>query len=395
MIACGTRRIEQRGPVIANRSEHPIEIGFQQTDDKGIGMLRLKGIRCKPIQWEIPQIVRHNNVGLAVDRRRQHVAVARVGQIEVDDNGLMSRHNGTWKVFVHERPGPAQDINLDVGTISEKARHPLVVDGGAPQRRIQTSVGKTKKQVTKAGTIKDVGVEQRRQQSHCLLQAKLLVASRHLVQRLPAAGFRLVPIGRNILGPNAALRPHLAGGDPPIVEQLHFRVRRRQIPPDGLFPSHGRLFLNGNANMPPTPGFAHAPAGHIRVRPAIASCRPVAIGPRNREIPVAVPCARTKPPPGHTRRTAPPRDDAVGMSRPVGKGRDAAADFDGNATKRGGHRTKNIEDAAGPIPRIAYRPLRPDHPSGGNAHRSPANPMRRSRYRTPPLESHINAYDPL
>ena len=61
-------------------------------------------------------------------------------------------------------------------------------------------------------------------------------------------------------------------------------------------------------------------------------------------------------------------------------------------------RMGNIENAARPVSRTAYRALGPDRPSGSGAHRSPAhrspaNPMQRSGYPTPKLESHINAHE--
>ena len=55
--------------------------------------------------------------------------------------------------------------------------------------------------------------------------------------------------------------------------------------------------------------------------------------------------------------------------------------------------TKRTDNAARPISRVACRPLRRDRPSGSDAHRSPANPMRRSGYPTPKLESHINTHE--
>ena len=52
--------------------------------------------------------------------------------------------------------------------------------------------------------------------------------------------------------------------------------------------------------------------------------------------------------------------------------------------------TDDTEYAAGSIPHIAYRPLRP---SGGGAHRSSANTVRRSICRIPQLESHITTHE--
>ena len=96
----------------------------------------------------------------------------------------------------------------------------------------------------------------------------------------------------------------------------------------------------------------------MAMRPAVGKCR------------LPTPVRRRSSSPGNARRTAPPRDDAVGISRPAGKGRDAAADSGGGAAKRGEPpHEKNIADAAGEIPRIdrCARTTRPaatrtDHP---------------------------------
>ena len=79
-------------------------------------------------------------------------------------------------------------------------------------------------------------------------------------------------------------------------------------------------------------------------------------------------------------RPMPPDIRAFGMPRPAERGR--------RCGKRADSAWETPKNAAGPISCTAYRPLRPDRPSGGDAHRSPASPIRRSGYPTPKLEAH-------
>ena len=77
------------------------------------------------------------------------------------------------------------------------------------------------KKVPKAGRIKDIGVEKRREDGHGLLQAKVLVDGGQFIQGLAATGLRLATVVKDVSGTDPTVRAYLASGDSALVEQLH------------------------------------------------------------------------------------------------------------------------------------------------------------------------------
>ena len=47
---------------------------------------------------------------------------------------------------IHDRAGSVQHAGVNVGTVGQKAPHPLSMDVGAPQRNIQVPVGQTQEE---------------------------------------------------------------------------------------------------------------------------------------------------------------------------------------------------------------------------------------------------------
>ena len=69
----------------------------------------------------------------------------------------------------------------------------------------EVTVGETQQQVAKASRIEHIGVEQRRQASHCLLKAEFLVESGQFVECLASAGFRLTAVSKDIFDTDATV----------------------------------------------------------------------------------------------------------------------------------------------------------------------------------------------
>ena len=103
-------------------------------------MLRRKSVGCQTICRKVSQVPGDDNVCLPSNRRRQHMAIAGIRQVESGGNGLVSRHDGIGKMPIHDRAGSVQHAGVNVGTVSQKAPHPLSMDVGAPQRNIQVSL---------------------------------------------------------------------------------------------------------------------------------------------------------------------------------------------------------------------------------------------------------------
>ena len=189
------RRVAQCRAMSADDRQHRFRIALQQTGDECVRMPRNQRMRNQPVGREVPQVPGHDHVRPAPDGSRQHVAVARVGQVEVASKRRISRHDGFRKVPVHDRPGPLQHGGVKIGPVRQQAPCPLGMDVGAPERREQVPVGQPQQQVPKASRIEHVGVEHRPPPRHPLLQAEFLVARGQFVQRRTAAGFRLAAVG--------------------------------------------------------------------------------------------------------------------------------------------------------------------------------------------------------
>ena len=154
--------------------------------------------------------------------------VVGVREVEAGGTRRVTRHDRFGKVPVHYHPSPFQHAFREIGTVCQNAPYPLCVDVCAPKRRIQVLVGETQKNVPEAGWIEDVGVEQRREESHGLLQAEVLIEGGELIQRVATTGFRLAAVVDDVLDPDTAMRAYLAAGNSAFVQQLD-QMRSRYL----------------------------------------------------------------------------------------------------------------------------------------------------------------------
>ena len=191
--------------MVPNGCHHAVGIVLEQIDYEAVRMLRREGVGRQAIGRKVSQVGCHNHIRSPVDRRGQDVAVIGIRQIELLSKDFISGHDGIGKVLVHDRAGPVQHDLGYLRPVDQKAPCPFRMDAGAPQWREQISVGETQQQVAKAGRIEDIGVKQRRQSSHCLLQAEFLVASGQFVKGLAAAGFGFAAVVKDILDTDATV----------------------------------------------------------------------------------------------------------------------------------------------------------------------------------------------
>lgn len=191
-------------------------------------MLRGKAVGRQPVGRKVPQVPRHDNIRQSPDSCRQHMAITGIRKFKRRDQGFILRHDRFGKVLVHRCAGPFQHTGVDVSPIGEKVPHPFRMDVGTPKWLIRVPVGETQKKIAKAGGVEDIGVKQRRDPGHPLLQAKFLIAGRQVIEGFTAAEFRLAPVGENILDTHAPVRTYLPTGDSSLVEQLH-KVRPRDL----------------------------------------------------------------------------------------------------------------------------------------------------------------------
>ncbi len=79
------------------------------------------------------------------------------------------------------------------------------MDVGTPQWCKEIPVRETQQQVAKAGGVENIGVKQRRQAIHCLLQAEFLVASGQFIERFAAAVLCLAAVGEDVFHADTAV----------------------------------------------------------------------------------------------------------------------------------------------------------------------------------------------
>ena len=168
-------------------------------------MLGHKTVRIEVAGRKIPQVGCYDNIRSSVDRRCQNMTIVGIGQVEVCCDGLVSGHQSLGKLPLHHGTSPVQHARVNIRPVCQKVGCPFGMDGGGPQRRIGVTVCETQQQVTKTGRIESNAVKQGRQATHCLLQTELLVASGQMVERLAAAEFRFVPVGKDVFGANATV----------------------------------------------------------------------------------------------------------------------------------------------------------------------------------------------
>ena len=183
-------------------SKNRFGLRLKKTDDEVIGMLCFQLMQRQSVRGKIPQVEGYDYTGATADRRRQHMAVADVREFELPDKSFVTRNGGFGKVLVHDRTGPLQGVDCQIGSVGEKVGDPFFMNRRAPKRLVQVLIRQPQKKVSKAGGIQDVGVEQRPQSVHRLLQAEFLILGSQLVQRISAAGLRTATIGQNVFGPH-------------------------------------------------------------------------------------------------------------------------------------------------------------------------------------------------
>ena len=189
----------------ADGGKNRLGLRFKKTANEVIGMLCFQPTRCQPVRGKIPQVEGHDYAGTTVDRGRQNMAVVNVREVEFRDESFVTRNDRLGKVLVHDRPRALQPIDCHIGPVGEKVGDPFFMNRHAPKRLVQVLIRQPQKKVSKASGIQDVGVEQRRQSVHRLLQAEFLILGRRLVQRISATRLRIPTIGENVFGPHTPM----------------------------------------------------------------------------------------------------------------------------------------------------------------------------------------------
>lgn len=95
------RRIPEASSVVLSRRNDPCRRQIQQMQDEFIRMLRLDSERLDRGRWEISDVDRHDDIGVAAYRRGQHMPVIRIGKLQAGYEILIARDYRVRHVLIH------------------------------------------------------------------------------------------------------------------------------------------------------------------------------------------------------------------------------------------------------------------------------------------------------
>lgn len=148
----------QAHAVSPRRGTNRLCVQGEEIDDEVVGMDGLDSVLCDRLLGEIVEIERDDCIGRRVDRRRQDVAIFRVGKNEVGNQELVPRNEAIPHVRIHEIACALELFSTKVRARCENTAHPLLVDSGAPPRVNEIGESEKHQEVAKRRWVKDAGV---------------------------------------------------------------------------------------------------------------------------------------------------------------------------------------------------------------------------------------------
>lgn len=141
------RRLPQRCAVTYDRLQESFGLGIQKGAEEVVRVESLDaegGQRCRR---EVGEVERHQDRGLRLNRRSQHMAITVIRQLEVREAMLVTCDQALGVDLIHQPPRSLQLDPRQIGTPPQNADHPLFVNRLRPAWAIQTSDDQPEKQV--------------------------------------------------------------------------------------------------------------------------------------------------------------------------------------------------------------------------------------------------------
>lgn len=147
---------------------------MQTLQEEFLRGLNAHAVGLLAVAREVSNVGRHDDVGAALDRRGQDVAVIRVARLHLIDERLIRFHRG-----VRESGGHSADEPIDVGRVAPvrvgQFSPELLEDLRAPERTIQALRRHSEQRVPEVEGKQNRGIQDRRE-GH----GSLLSSARHL-----------------------------------------------------------------------------------------------------------------------------------------------------------------------------------------------------------------------
>lgn len=152
-------RVDHSGTVSSKCQNSAISVGVNQIADEVVRVLRQDALRTEHGLREVLQVGRNDDVRFAMQRRRKHVPVARIGQHQIWDSALKITHHCVWQVSFHQCSRAGDPLGIQVGPVAPQSRRPLAMYVLGPSRPEGVKGGEEHEYTANGRRIKDAGVE--------------------------------------------------------------------------------------------------------------------------------------------------------------------------------------------------------------------------------------------
>ena len=159
----GFRRVPETK---AHRLHGSEEIGPRQMElvrQKLVGMLRFDTPGRQNPGREILEVGGDDEIGPPLDRRRQHVPVVRIRQLQNVYQLLISRDKRITCMRVHQIACPLQPLLGQIGARAQQRVDPFVMNGVRPLGPVEIGDSELEKQVAKRRRVENRSIEKGRE----------------------------------------------------------------------------------------------------------------------------------------------------------------------------------------------------------------------------------------
>ena len=161
VILDGIRRILQARADLAHGGAEEARREVELIAQEFIGMLCINVERRQNGLRKVFQVLRHDHVAAADDRRRENVTIVFIGQGKRRDERLIAGDKAIARMPIHQVTGALQDGTIAMRLIAKERFDPFAMNVGAPFRAVQIRDCELQKNIPHGGGIEDVGVEKR------------------------------------------------------------------------------------------------------------------------------------------------------------------------------------------------------------------------------------------
>lgn len=212
------RRLPQSSPNLLDSHQRLQRLQLQLVEDEVIRMQRLDAVRLERFCLEVAQVDFYDRVGMAGDRRGEHMPDSRVGQHKTLDQSLIAIDEtvGHRRVHqTHKRLEPRRQL----WPVCRQVARPLLVNPLRPTGVIGARCREQQQHVAQRRRVRRVRVEHRRNGAEpaiSVAELQLLRQIGELLQRLLGPLLLCLLVAAKLFVLDPAMPSHLATAQPPL-----------------------------------------------------------------------------------------------------------------------------------------------------------------------------------